>query len=190
MKRILSYLVWIGLATSSLTVLGCSSEQAPSNNTPPPAATGGQTTPGAPAATSPAAGSPAAGGGSAAPVAASSVGPDGQVLPGWGKWQGKTDPVPNNAQTLAAAKELFLKNCATCHGQEGKGDGPAGLALDPKPRDFTSGEFKYGSQDWQVMRTIWEGVPPPSGMAKWDGRMSEKDAWTLVHYVKSLSNTK
>ncbi|NDD27499.1 MAG: hypothetical protein EB084_04450 [Proteobacteria bacterium] len=180
MKR-LSNLAWAGLFAASLLTFGCSSEQAPkTSSAPPPAANNAP----------PPAAAPASPGGGGAPVAMSSTGPDGQLLPGWAKWSGKKDPVADDAKSLAAGKELFAKNCASCHGAEGKGDGPAGMALEPKPRNFTTGEYKYGSEDWQVMRTIWEGMPPPNGMAKWDGRMDEKEAWTLVHYVKSLGPKK
>lgn len=43
---------------------------------------------------------------------------------------------------LAEAKTVFAQRCATCHGPEGKGDGPAGQALNPKPRTF-------GDKEWQ-----------------------------------------
>lgn len=48
--------------------------------------------------------------------------------------------------TLAFAEDLpgkasFTQFCVTCHGESGAGDGPAGAALNPKPRDFTSAEF-------------------------------------------------
>ncbi|MBI3395341.1 MAG: c-type cytochrome, partial [Spirochaetia bacterium] len=37
----------------------------------------------------------------------------------------------------AKAKKLFTERCSTCHGPMGKGDGPAGAALNPKPRNFS-----------------------------------------------------
>ena len=43
----------------------------------------------------------------------------------------------------AAGEVIFNANCASCHGVSGKGDGPVGLALTPRPRDFTVGEFKF-----------------------------------------------
>lgn len=107
------------------------------------------------------------------PLTTSSMGPDRQVLPGWGKWKDHRNPLAVNASTLAAGKTAFTRNCATCHGSDARGDGPAALALDPKPADLNTGQFKYGDQDWQVFRTIWEGVPR-SGMAKWDGRISQE----------------
>ena len=42
-----------------------------------------------------------------------------------------------------AGKAVYLQNCSSCHGDTGKGDGPTGAALPVKPRDFSTGEFKF-----------------------------------------------
>jgi len=49
------------------------------------------------------------------------------------------------AGDAAAGKLVYTGKgtCWTCHGQGGKGDGPAGKALNPAPRDFTVGAFKF-----------------------------------------------
>lgn len=177
MKKILSSLVWSGLVVASALAIGCSEEKTPTSSAPPPAAAGGAST--APAAAT-----------SEAPIVFTSTGPDGQLLPGWAKWQGKKSPVPSDEKTLAEGQKIYVTNCAPCHGEKGIGDGPAGVAFDPKPRNLTVGQYKFGGEEWQLFRTVWEGVPAPSGMAKWDGRMSEKDAWTVVMYIKSMAPKK
>ena len=40
-------------------------------------------------------------------------------------------------------KQLYDKSCASCHGTDGRGHGPAADALNPKPRDFTGGIYKF-----------------------------------------------
>ena len=49
------------------------------------------------------------------------------------------------AGDAAKGKELFAGagTCWTCHGNEGKGDGLAAANIEPKPRDLTSGDFKF-----------------------------------------------
>lgn len=42
---------------------------------------------------------------------------------------------------IAAGKATYQTTCSPCHGTGGKGDGPAAVALNPKPRDHTNGAY-------------------------------------------------
>ncbi|MCB1178859.1 MAG: cytochrome c [Leptospiraceae bacterium] len=57
-------------------------------------------------------------------------------------------------------KEAYETNCSSCHGETGKGDGPAGAALNPKPRNFTAdaAEWKNGKTQEGIEKTIKEGL--------------------------------
>lgn len=98
------------------------------------------------------------------------------------------NPQKMTPQSVAAGKALFQQNCAACHGPEGKGDGPAAVALTPKPANLGSGQFKYGGTDAQIFKTISAGVPG-TAMVSW-ASIPEKSRWDLVNYVKSLSGKK
>lgn len=87
-------------------------------------------------------------------------------------------------EILAQGKAAFMINCASCHGTAGHGDGPASTALNPKPRDFTSGYWRYGGGEARVTRTITEGSPG-TGMASFIAIPLE-DRMALAHYVRSL----
>lgn len=51
---------------------------------------------------------------------------------------------------LESGKQMYLKYCASCHGKEGKGDGPAAWAMNTPPTDLTTlakrnaGKFPWG----------------------------------------------
>ena len=45
---------------------------------------------------------------------------------------------PARAEDVAAGKALYAEHCVVCHGLKGKGNGPSGKGLDPKPTDFTT----------------------------------------------------
>jgi mono/diheme cytochrome c family protein len=83
---------------------------------------------------------------------------------------------------LAEGKKLVETNCATCHGPEGKGNGPAAAALPPpKPADWTSARVASetdGEIFWKISNG--RGAMPP-----WK-HLPEKDRWTLVDYIRSL----
>lgn len=83
-------------------------------------------------------------------------------------------------------RQLFLDNCFSCHGAEGKGDGDAGSALDPQPANLTlPANYKFGSGSLAVFRTVKYGVDG-TGMAPWEGRMTDEECWKVVDYVKTL----
>jgi len=85
---------------------------------------------------------------------------------------------------------LYARKCAVCHGETGKGDGPAEFVLFPRPRDLTSGIFKVRSTrtlptDGDLFRVITRGIPG-TAMPAWDF-LTEAERWDLVAYIKGLS---
>lgn len=89
------------------------------------------------------------------------------------------------------AKLLYHQHCSICHGEQGRGDGPAALFLFPKPRDFTRGEYKIRSTpfgqmptDEDLYRIISNGMPR-GGMPGF-GFLKEAERRALVEYVKGF----
>jgi len=66
----------------------------------------------------------------------------------------------------ALGRNLYLTNCANCHGPAGLGDGVAGLTLNPKPRNYGGAQFRFASTvsglptDADLARTIRLGHHP------------------------------
>jgi len=63
---------------------------------------------------------------------------------------GPAHPQPAAPRAFVAAdpgRDLFAANCATCHGDTARGDGPAAPALDPRPTDLTTPEVMARSDD-------------------------------------------
>ena len=58
---------------------------------------------------------------------------------------------------LEKAQAIFNERCAACHGAEGKGNGPASAALNPKPRNYTDGAWQASVTDAQLRKTITLG---------------------------------
>ncbi|MFQ5520012.1 MAG: ethylbenzene dehydrogenase-related protein [Candidatus Methylomirabilia bacterium] len=92
---------------------------------------------------------------------------------------------------LALGKRVYEKQCAACHGSDGRGGGEAAYLLYPKPRDFVTAKYRLVSTwgrvptDEDLFRTISRGMPG-SAMPSW-GHLSEEERWGLVHYVKSFA---
>jgi cbb3-type cytochrome c oxidase subunit III len=91
--------------------------------------------------------------------------------------------------TAAAAdpgKAVFEANCAVCHGSTGKGDGPGGAGLEIPPRNFTTGEFKYGADLASVEHTIGTGVQG-TAMPAWGTILKAEEIEAVAKYVMAFS---
>ena len=93
---------------------------------------------------------------------------------------------------LKDGQRLYMKHCLHCHGVTGDGDGPTANYLNPKPRDFRLGLFKYKSTDYaekpshaDLMRTLDEGI---AGTYMPSFKLLEEDEKkAIVEYVRWLS---
>ena len=91
----------------------------------------------------------------------------------------------------ALGKAIFAQRCASCHGNEGKGDGPVAAGLPPnmKPRNLNDKtSYKYATDDAKIKDVIVKGGVPfglNPLMAPQSG-LSDADLANLVEFVKSL----
>jgi mono/diheme cytochrome c family protein len=67
------------------------------------------------------------------------------------------DQIPPAA--MQEAEQIFKTRCATCHGANGKGDGPAAVALNPKPRDLGDAAWQKSVTDEHIEKIILSGGP-------------------------------
>ncbi len=87
----------------------------------------------------------------------------------------------------AKGKEIYTNTCASCHGPEGKGDGVAAAALDPKPRDLSDGAYVSTLSNEHLYKVISEGgasVGLSPMMAAWGGVLSEQDIKDVIAYIR------
>lgn len=98
------------------------------------------------------------------------------------------DPWIATPELVEHGAAVYSTACAMCHGPSGKGDGPAGMSLNPKPRNFVEGKWKYGGDSLGLFNTITNGVKGTS-MAAF-GYMPVAERWALVHYLRSITENK
>ncbi len=92
------------------------------------------------------------------------------------------------AELVARGKASYEMNCASCHGDKGLGDGVAGAALQPKPRNLVADKFKQGTKAEQVFATIAKGVDGTTMVPF--GFLPEDERWALAYYVLELRGAK
>ncbi len=82
----------------------------------------------------------------------------------------------------------YTTNCAMCHGPKGMGDGPAGAALVPKPRNLVEGKWAKSGDSLGLFDTLKNGLPGTS-MAPF-GHLPVNERWAIVHYIRSITQNK
>ena len=89
---------------------------------------------------------------------------------------------------IEKGKAAYSANCVICHGENGDGNGVAGAAMNPKPRNFMTEKFKQGTAPKLVFKSISEGLKNTSMTGY--GHLTEEDRWGLSYYVLSLRTAK
>ena len=90
-------------------------------------------------------------------------------------------------------KEKYMENmrCSACHGDSGKGDGPAAIALNPKPRNYTDCAVMSKKSDAELFKVIKEGGPAVGLsplMAPFGSQLNDKEVWDVVAFIRSIPN--
>ncbi len=81
---------------------------------------------------------------------------------------------------------LFKANCASCHGNNGMGDGPSGASMAVKPRNFHSVEgWKNGRKISNMYKTLQEGIVL-NGMQSFNYLPAE-DRFAIIHFVRTFA---
>lgn len=99
----------------------------------------------------------------------------------------KISTFPNSLPTYTAGRTVFLQNCAQCHGDRGKGDGPGRESMKPKippPANFTSAEFMAGLSPFKVYNTTSFGIDN-TAMASF-AALSDDQRWQVAFLVMAL----
>ncbi len=94
---------------------------------------------------------------------------------------------------IAMGRKVYRKACLTCHGARGDGNGPMARFLDPRPADFTRGQYKFRTTpsgelptDDDLFRTVSKGIPGTQ-MPRWERHLTEAERWAVVQFIKGFS---
>ncbi|MFQ5913854.1 MAG: c-type cytochrome [Nitrospinota bacterium] len=91
-----------------------------------------------------------------------------------------------------AGKKTYGVLCASCHGNSGKGDGPAAATLPTKPADHTDGKRMHALSD-QFLFDIIKGGGASLGksplMPPWGAQLKDQEIRNVVAYIRTLAKT-
>ncbi len=89
---------------------------------------------------------------------------------------------------VSKGKDIYNTNCASCHGETGAGNGPAGGSLNPPPRNFADPKAQVWKNPQTVSGmyiTLQEGIPN-TGMASFS-TLSPEDRFAVIQYVRNFN---
>ncbi len=107
--------------------------------------------------------------------------------------KGKPWPVPEKEKTMKnpvakgdasnkAGMALYNKNCASCHGKTGLGDGVKARALKTSAGDFSGADYQNQTDGELFYKTKFGRGEMP----KYEGKMSDTDIWNVVNYSRTF----
>jgi mono/diheme cytochrome c family protein len=92
----------------------------------------------------------------------------------------------------AAGAQLYSTYCASCHGPDGKGDGPVAASLEPPPANHADHVYIGGLSDEHLYKVISQGgaaVGKSPLMAPWAGVVNDEGIRDLIAFIRKLSST-
>jgi mono/diheme cytochrome c family protein len=96
-----------------------------------------------------------------------------------------------SAQNKDEGQKLYTTYCSSCHGDSGKGDGPAAASLPVKPANHTDGNVMNKLSDKVLVDIISKGGPAggkSNFMPAWGGALKENQIQDIVAYLRSIAN--
>lgn len=98
---------------------------------------------------------------------------------------GSTNPFDPTPESIAIGQSLYTQNCAACHGDDGRGDGPQADSLPVRPADFRQHVPYHQDEFFFLVITNGLGDIMPS----FGEQLSEEERWHLVNFLKSEFGT-
>lgn len=92
------------------------------------------------------------------------------------------NPVAMSDASKKAGQTLYNKNCASCHGKAGLGDGVKSRMLKEFPGDFSKADFQGQSDGDHFYKTKFGRGEMP----KYGGKLADNDIWNIVNYMRTF----
>jgi mono/diheme cytochrome c family protein len=102
-------------------------------------------------------------------------------------YRSMSNPLPKTHETVERGAAVYEKNCASCHGTTGGGDGPVGRTLSPPPANLAVfAQMPMAQWDSFMYWTVAEGGAQfGSAMPAFKGTLSKDDIWAVIGYIQA-----
>jgi mono/diheme cytochrome c family protein len=92
------------------------------------------------------------------------------------------NPIAKSDVSDKAGLAVYTKNCASCHGKTGMGDGVKARALKTFPGDFSKPDFQTLTDGEAFYKT----KTGRDEMPKYEGKLTDDDIWNTVNYLRTF----
>ena len=99
------------------------------------------------------------------------------------------EPWVETPELIAYGQKTYGNNCTLCHGNQGKGDGTAGMGMNPRPRNLVEGLWTQGNGLTDHFKVVSNGILGGS-MAPYKSQLKIAERWALVHFINSITQNK
>ncbi len=94
----------------------------------------------------------------------------------------KSNPVPADEKSITLGKKIYIRECLSCHGVTGKGDGPAAKDLERPVGNLQDSHFQEHT-DGALFWKITQGKKP---MPTFEKTLTEEERWVVINYIRTL----
>jgi mono/diheme cytochrome c family protein len=94
----------------------------------------------------------------------------------------RKNPIRFTDISVARGKELYLSQCAMCHGEKAKGKGELATEMKIIPPDFTNPDLLSKRTDGELFAIVGNGLAPMPGQSR---RLTERQRWDLVNFLRA-----
>jgi len=95
----------------------------------------------------------------------------------------RKNPIAADDKSVADGKAVYTKECLSCHGATGKGDGPAAKDLATKPGDLSNPKV-WNETDGELFWKVTEGKKPMPTFAK---LLNDDQRWNAINFIRTLA---
>lgn len=93
--------------------------------------------------------------------------------------------LPTRALNVGRGSQIYQRECASCHGPTGLGDGPAAAGMEPPPLPIGSAADMFGATPTLLYRVLAVGIKG-TAMTGYADRLSADERWDVVAYLHTL----
>lgn len=98
------------------------------------------------------------------------------------KYKTMKNPVAADAESVQMGSMLYKKNCASCHGKVGLGDGVKARTLKTHPGDFSGAVYQGQTDGEHFYKTKFGRGEMPA----YDKKIPDEDIWHMVNYMRTF----